>query len=201
MLMLCLKEAGLKIAGKKFDDNTIEEGNPNGYWETEATETGLVKKSKGKVVKIMLDALPQSKTSLVKKVVVIFRNPRNVIASTMKHNDMDLDFFVIKSCLDILDGLGWLILHKIPFMFVRYEDLVEHPEKLETICDFTGGKWKKIKCVDKKLNRVKPYEGEVKNLNHWEKMQELCLAGNFKEVVMYEHFLQDEAKRILKEKE
>lgn len=178
MLMYALKEAGLDIAGEKFNGDNID-GNPNGYWEIPkiCKDTGLVEKIDGDVVKIMFEALSFSDPKLIDKTVAIFREPRRVLYSIMQDNQIDYrDIFIVKNTIDIIDAIGFL--QDKEHMIVFYENILENPEKeMKAICEFMGVDYKKAsKVIDKKLNRSKESE-EYKYVDLMERIYELLKRG------------------------
>ena len=165
MTMLALKEAGLDIIGEKFSGDNIE-GNPNGYWEIPriCKDEGLREEIDGDAIKIMFEALSFSKPELIDKAILIFREPRKMLYSQFKDNQIDYpNIFICKQAVDMVDSIAWLKYYKIPFKIVLYEDILQSPGKeFKRLFKFIDkGDYKKAKSVvDKKLNRSKDYEGE-----------------------------------------
>jgi hypothetical protein len=204
--MLALKEAGLPICGAKFPKETSQftkAGNPKGYWEcTEITsETGLQMRHKkvGKdkdIIKIIADKLYESDPRLIGKTVVIFRKPKQILASILKANIINrMRDFICLYAFDIIDTLGYLTYHKKKFIAVFYEDILKDPEKeLKKICKFLGkGDYKKgAKAIEPKLNRSKEYAKEIKFVSFLEKIYNLAKESKFKEIID----LEEEAKKI-----
>lgn len=172
MMMLALKEAGLKIHGQKFDNDTIKAGNPNGYWETEATTKGLTKDLGQGVVKVMCEAVPFSNPELIDKTIIMFREPKAILASWSKYNHIaNKELYITNCILDIIKTLEFLKDYRI----IRYEDVIANPEKeMKKVCEYMGGDYKKASTVvDKSLSRSTPRNENIKSLAIMEKIYNL----------------------------
>lgn len=165
LMMHAIQQAGLKIAGEDFEDNSIIDGNPNGYWEIpEITiKKGLTEETKnliasGEVIKVMFECLFLSDPSLIDEVVVTIREPKDIIASFLIHNYIKhIDLLILNFCLDVIDSIEFLENNNKKYIVVSYEDVLENPqEEMKKVCDFIGGDYLKASSVvDKKLNREK----------------------------------------------
>lgn len=208
LLMFALKEAGFKITGEKFykrkTTKQVKEGNPNGYWEVDivTTRTGLQRKIKGEVVKIMFEALPNSKPELIDKVILIFREPKKILSSILKNNsEAVLEEYILMGLFDTIDTLGFLEFHKKEYMLVFYGDILKNPkEELKKICVFLGkGDYiKAAKAVDQKLDRSEPLQRKCRFLPTMEKIYELAKANQIDEILKLEKQLQQESQYFIK---
>ena len=199
MMMLALKEAGLDIIGKDFS-GTNTEGNPNGYWEIPkiCKDEGLREELDGDAIKIMFEALSFSKPELIDKAVLIFREPRKMLYSQFKDNQIDYpDIFIMKQAVDIVDSLAWLKYYRIPYIITFYEDILERPRtELKRVLRFTGGKYKNV--VDNKLNRSKNYEGENKYINLLEDIYKRLKDNKVNQVISWYPEIREQASKLLK---
>ena len=187
MIMLMLKNAGLNIAGKKwaeFDKWQAEEANPNGYWETKESTKGLTEKIDGDVVKVMFDCLYKSNPELIDKVLVIMREPKSVLESLFKYNNIiEKKLFVLNHCLDVIESLDYIQFFEKDYKIVFYEDILNDPDnQTKEICEFIGGDYKKaLGTIDKKLNRCKGNDYHF--IEYLESMYKLARHGNISEIV------------------
>lgn len=199
MLMYALKEAGIDIIGNKFSGDNVE-GNPNGYWEVPEVckDTGLQDIwVGGDAIKIMFEALSKSKPELVDKAILIFREPRKMLYSQFKDNQIDYpDIFIMKQALDIVDSLAWLEHFRITYKITFYEDILANPRtELRRILKFTGGKYKNI--VDKRLNRSKDYEGESEYIDLLDSVYRRLKNNEIDAVISWYPAIMEEAKELM----
>lgn len=204
MLMYALKEAGLDIVGNKFNGGGEQslKGNPNGYWEIPkiCTETGLQHEIDG-VIKIMFEALSFSKPEHIDKAILIFREPRKMLASMFKHNQIDYpDIFIYKQAVDIIDALIWLKLTGIRFRTVIYEDILANPKKeFKRMFKFIGkGDYKKAAdVVDLKLNRSNKFDLKNKYIDILEDIYNKLKNNEIDTVISMHPQVMAEAKMLM----
>lgn len=207
--MLALKQSGIPIIGFKYpvvfiatDENKKEikidggmlipskdkeEANPMGFWEVSsiALEEGLKNKHKqygidGDLIKVPLNALPLSDPEMVDNVIIITRDPRTVIASQIKANNIkDIKGWIKVSGLGLIHNmiasLVWLKQNKKKYTRVRYEDLIEKPgDVLDKICDVLkrGDYIWGEEIINSKLNRQKPIEDKCAEIDELERFYE-----------------------------
>lgn len=159
----------------------IQNVNKSGFWEISSIAVGgngLQKEhmhlgNDGNLVKIPLNGLNSSNAKLINKVVVITRNPAQVISSQLKTNNPEnYDYWTRKASLgmmyNFMSSINWMGKKKIKYFIVSYELLLEKPEEvLEYVCKFFErgeAKWG-ARIVDKKFNRSKPIPHEFEETN------------------------------------
>ena len=150
--------------------------NPTGYWEVPSIclKTGLQKDHydlgfDGDVVKVLFNVVPPSNPDLINKVVIILRHPASVIRSQCKtksegsKKEVNLEEWTKILSVGMLHNavlsLKWFTKYGKEFKIIKYEDLLENPEReLKKICDFLGrGSYKLgAQVIDRGLNRSKP---------------------------------------------
>ena len=166
--------------GGVFDPiSKVVKRNPSGFWEVPsiALHDGLQEKhsdfgNEGNVVKITMERLANSNPKLIHKVILILRNPHQVITSRMYDKEIkDEELFIRTNALgmlyNFLVALRWLKGIKIPYKIIHYEDLISEPQTtLLGICDFIGrgNPYWGSKVIDPKLNRSKPIENDCQEL-------------------------------------
>lgn len=87
MMMQTLKLLGLEVAGEKFSDTNLPEGNPEGYYELSSDETtnGITSdKYKGKAVKLFAQGFLKTQERYIDKVIICHRVPNDTVKSFMK---------------------------------------------------------------------------------------------------------------------
>jgi len=168
--MYCIKSAGIPIIGFKHplklvgDKQTIQDLGgfhslspntnklgPTGFWEVDSisTQIGLQERHDdygcdGDVVKIMNQIITKSNKDMIDKVVVIIRNPLNVLSSLGKinrtlDNEKELNYYASHFTYHSLSSLKWMQDNEIDFLFVLYEDLVSTPlNVMNDVCNFLG---------------------------------------------------------------
>ncbi|MCH7536054.1 MAG: hypothetical protein IH948_10020 [Bacteroidetes bacterium] len=206
--MLALKKAGLKVLGHKFktnvDKNSLE-GNPNGYWELGKItfEEGLTNRSrnvgkKGDIVKVMFEVLPNSDPNLIDKAIVIFREPRCVLSSIFKYNEVpNKELFILALLLHIIVSLEFLVKHNKEFIIVTYEELLKEPNKMKGVCEFMGGNYiEATRVIDPKLNRSKKIKEDYKNLDLMEDVYEWARTNQIYQIIDYKYRIQKEYKEL-----
>ena len=207
MLMYALKKAKVSVIGDDYSNNPsrIErDGNPNGYWETDkvTTDTGITEFiGDGDLVKVMTECLYKSNPNFIDNVVMIFRDPASVIASTLKNNKIDdLEMFTINHLMDVVDSLEFCKHFKIPVKIVIYEDILDNPlEQMTAICEFIGnGKPRRAaRAVKLKLNRS---SGEqLRELRKMNKVYEMALNEDIDGIIKYKDNLKKRAKKLIKQ--
>lgn len=214
MLMYALKCAGIPVIGFQFSSTRddylkVRAGNPNGYWETKdvTSGTGLVHDFEkmgivGDLVKIMFEAFPNSNPHLIDKALIIFREPRNVLTSILKWNNIDyLEEFIVMQVLDTIDTIEYLKTFKVDYKFVFYEDIMSNPEQFKDICKFIGGDYKKaMKVVDNKLDRSEPLKENPRNLDKMEEVYNLAKSGDIDKIIEMKDYMLKEGDKLLANK-
>ena len=151
MMMLALKESGIKIIGKKMEN----EWNPLGFWEINETSRGIKHDMGDVAIKIVADGFPYSDPKVIDKVIVMYRDPKKVLESMLKGNlflKNQTERVVHKNSVDLQRTFE--VLKNIDHITVDYEEMLEFPkENMTRVCRFLGqGNAEGYKIVDPKLN-------------------------------------------------
>lgn len=203
MLMYALKQGGVEVIGKDFDEKTRQhiEGNPNGYWEVDGITTkGLINfNKKGELIKVMVEGLYNSDPSLIDKTLFIFREPSKVFNSIFSNNMIQYpDLFIINNALDVVDSLDFLVKYNKEFKPVFYDKVIENPEKeMQLICDFIGGDYKKAsEVIDNKLDRSSD-KLKQDGLEVMYVIYKLALKGHFGKIIEMRDDIENKGRKLL----
>lgn len=198
VMMLAMRQSGIPITGFRhslylpelsfggknvdigisFPTDIARERNRNGFWEipTLSVYEGLTNYYKdigieGDVIKVFAGVLAKSEPKLINKVIVMLREPRTMLSSMVQCRE-----FVPEQITPFTEMLAhhlramkaFLEGNEKEFLVVRYEKLLEKPEKtMKAVCGFIGrGDYKYgARVIDKKLNRSAPLEaGDISQL-------------------------------------
>ena len=211
MIMLALKEMGMPIIGTKFDNaqsrKLQEEGNPNGYWEVDGVtdKDGLLTKhvnigKRGDVIKVMSEVLFKSDPTLISKVLVVLRRPRNILSSWLKHNETHVDLFLAQCVSDLVDTFGFLLKHKKEFEIVLYENILKNPKReIKKISEYFCIKdYKKgASVIDKKLNRSEAYNKKSQWIDFLEDIYTKSMNNEIMEILKLEEKLKTMSEELV----
>ena len=212
MLILALRQSGIPVIGMKYPMNDLpvpkerKEGNPNGFWELQGitSDIGLESKfedigMKGDLIKIITECLYKSDPKLISKVVMTFREPSNVIASILKHNNIpELDLYIIQQCVDIADSLDYCQYNNIPVKPVIYERILKNPlEEITKVCEFldSGDPKKGAEIIKQGLNRSKGKK--YKGIGWLENIYAMAKEDNIQGIIDYKPMLFEAFKNML----
>jgi hypothetical protein len=82
LVMLMIKELGLTIAGTKYVSEFTKSFNPTGIWEVPGlTYNGVQMPIEEDAIKLATNGFMKSRMSLIEKVVLCIRDPREIIVS------------------------------------------------------------------------------------------------------------------------
>jgi len=170
------KDGGLLDPMPKTKDR-----NPTGYWEIPSIclDRGLRSEhmwlgNDGNVVKVPFNILSMSQFDLVKKAVVIIRDPKKVISSQMVNKEPEEgkeELFSRVIALGIIHNavlsLRWMEEADIPYIKIFFKDLLEEPvEVMKEVCEHIGrgNPEYATKVIDSSVPSSEPIEYESAEL-------------------------------------
>jgi hypothetical protein len=165
--MLILKELGLKITGDKYFDEISKDFNPTGMWEIKTLPynglqkilftTGVPEINGGKpipedgVLKVTFRGYIKSDLSIISKLIICIRDPREIVASQRKQ----LNHISDKHCWNLLLGHYCAMTEApitCPTLVVDYNDVMwDKKKEVQRVADFVG-----VPVTQAALDAVRP---------------------------------------------
>lgn len=194
-----LEQRGDAISADR--EEHIRRMNPLGFWECQYTMRGIrwhegIEQNSGRIVKVVSQGIARTDPGMVQKMIVMMRHPR-VVAHSQEDLErsapVDLSGMTFHSpmmWINVTAQLArWIDRHRVPYLLVRYEDLVgeNSNEVAASMVTWFNGTLAQAgiagQVIRQSLNRSKPQPVESPLWELADAMHEAFLRGDMKRVV------------------